>query len=186
MAGVTEGISLSEWALRLGRAAGGLSDWTPALRVCALIAKADMLDNFQGSHAPDGAPWPPLRRPRTNSRGADRPLLDTGILRASTTAAGPGHVEEVTGLSLALGTELDYAAPHQYGATISIPEKRRRPPEKPWAFTGAGGKTVFTYRVKAHAVVIPARPFVGLSDAGAARCGAALRKYAAGALSGGA
>ena len=66
-------------------------------------------------------------------KGQDQILLDTGILRASITAsdpvkasdnqtakqnkatAGSAHVEEMTGTSLEWGTNLNYAAVHQYG-----------------------------------------------------------------------
>ena len=97
-------------------------DLTSALRSCSLAAKAAIMDNFQGQHDPEGVPWAPRKRERNRPRdkrarkkgGRQQLLLDTGLLRASY-QAGAQHVEEVTPLTLAVGSNLDRAAwlPHR-------------------------------------------------------------------------
>ncbi len=162
MAGAAESLTLSDlasWAQQAGRNLTGMSFRQP-LQVCAVLVRSDVLSNFQGSHDPLGNPWPPLRRPRANSKGGDKPLLDTGILQASVTGRGQGHVEEITDTQLIVGTNLDYAAIHQYGGTVDVPEKKR---QKPWVWMGPDGP-VFTRKIKAHQVQIPQRQFLGFSE----------------------
>ncbi len=160
---VTQEMSLEQFAARCNGSAAALAslDLSREMKVIAIMARADMVENFQGSHGPDGTPWPPLARPRANSKGADKPLLDTGILQASVTAAaGKGHVETITARSMKTGSNLDYAAVHQYGHTFLRPEKTRG---KPWVFSGANGQIVFTRRIRAHQQTVPPRPFAGWS-----------------------
>lgn len=88
-------------------------DLTRAMRSCALAAKASVMDNFAGQHAPDGTPWPPRKRQRNRKRdkrarkkgGQQQLLQDRGLFRASY-QSGEGHVEEVGPLSLAVGSNL--------------------------------------------------------------------------------
>lgn len=80
---------------------------------------SNVKENFSGSHSPDGSPWLPLAHARPNSKGADKPLRKNGILLGSVTSRqGEGHYEEVTSTRMEYGTNLDYAATQQYGATI--------------------------------------------------------------------
>ena len=61
------------------------------------------------------------------------------------------HTENsTTGDNVVLGTNVEYAAIHNYGGTI-VPKNG-----KVLAFPGLGGVTIF-----AKKVVIPARPFMG-------------------------
>lgn len=119
MAGASETVTigaLEEWARRLG---GVTFDFTPALNLCRKAIESSVLENFRGSHAPNGTPWLPLKRPRPNSKGSDKPLRNKGILMGSVTSrSAPGHYEKVTPGTLEYGSNLNYAATHQYGATI--------------------------------------------------------------------
>lgn len=86
-----------------------------ALAVKGMAAEAvDLVaDGFRSSTAPSGAAWRPLARARSrNRRRGDRgkPLVDTGRLRASVTAR-----PVVTRDSFTIGTNVIYAATHQYG-----------------------------------------------------------------------
>lgn len=113
-------------------------DLSRPLAVILQLAKASVKENFATGHAPDGNAWLPLQRPRPGKRhqgSSPLPLLDTGLLMASVTAAGPHHVEHLGSDGFAFGTNLEYAAIHQFGGTI-----------------------------KAHDVTIPARPFLGWSE----------------------
>lgn len=76
------------------------------LAVLAEDARTRVDEGFAASRSPDGEAWRPLARARR--RGAGRPLLDTGRLRASITY-------QVTANGFLLKTTLVYAATHQYG-----------------------------------------------------------------------
>jgi phage gpG-like protein len=68
-------------------------DLSPVMRQGAVLVVADLKGRYDRSVSPDGVPWAPLKRPRRRSAGADKPLLDTGQLRAAVTAvAVPGGI----------------------------------------------------------------------------------------------
>lgn len=155
------------------------TDLRKPLTAIKVLLIADVRDNFHGSHAPDGTAWLPLKNPSKRRGGASaKPLRDTGLLMASVTAQGRGHVERIGEHELVLGTNLDYAAVHQFGATIFFPERRRR---KPWVFE-SGGRKVFTRRIRAHTVTIPARPFLGFSERAINRIGLIFAEWMEGNL----
>ena len=104
----------------------------------ALVNDAKM--NFVREHEPDGTPWEPLKIRE------GRILSDTGRLKNSLSyATGDDEVQ--------YGTNVFYAATHQFGAVIKPVRK------KALKFPGKGGKDVF-----AKQVTIPARPFLGIED----------------------
>lgn len=117
-----------ELSVEIDTVSGILPDsWEPALKQIKLLLFASIRDNFDGSHGPDGTNWKPLanNRPRNQGRGQGKPLLDKGTLRASmTTTGGKGHVENVGPLSLEVGTNLEYAALHQFGGVVK-PKKAK-------------------------------------------------------------
>lgn len=87
---------------------------------------------------PWGKPWAPLKFRK------GQPLRDTGRLNRSI-------VSRIDGSGVTVGTNVQYAPVHQFGATIA-------PKNKPWlVFPGPSGKLVF-----AKKVVVPARPFMPL------------------------
>ena len=83
---------------------------------------------------------------------------------ASLTATHPNHIREINNGILKWGTNVEYAGIHQFGGKIKKPERRRGKGEKPWVFTGQDGSTVFTKKIRAHEINIPARPFIGTND----------------------
>lgn len=104
------------WCRERGTDLGSI-DFTKPIKKSIQILVSYTKQNFDEGHSPDGVPWVPLQHPRL--RGGDKPLRDRGLLMASLTGrSGQGHIEEVTGNSLIWGTNLEYAATHQYGATI--------------------------------------------------------------------
>jgi phage gpG-like protein len=162
-------MTFAELADRLGRLAADLASprWDRSLEACLIAAKADVKENFARGTAPDGTTWAPLERPRQGKRhrnSSPLPLRDTGLLMASVTAVGPGHIEDVQQDGVTLGTSLDYAGIHQDGGTVHIPARRRTKGQKPYAWTTAGGGTAFARAIRAYTVTIPARPFLGWSD----------------------
>jgi phage gpG-like protein len=103
------------WAGDAPRRLDALS-FEPAFRVIKQLAVSDIKTNFDQGRAPDGAQWAPLRHARP--RGGNKPLRDRGLLMASMTAGGQGHVETISAREFSFGSNLVQARTHQYGATI--------------------------------------------------------------------
>jgi len=176
---------------------------TRILEGLKVIVREDTRENFRRAVTPDDRPWPPLARPRPN--GTTHPLWKSGdLMRASTVAGDPRHVEEISGNTLTFGTTHPLAPIHQSGATIT-PKRAKylaipitRDAEKagsPRAFgrklfpivkggvakalaetTGKGknARLVVHYLLR-KSVTIPARPFIGIG----ARLVAKIKAYAA-------
>jgi len=155
------------------------------MKVCSSMVGADARQNIQEGHAPDGTPYPPLKRPRANSAGNDQPLNDRHFLLASCTPGGPGWTSEIGPQSMSAGSNLEYAAVHNFGHTFQFPEKVRSGGQKPWVFPGPDGHPIFTRRIKARTVVIPQRQFLGFSPQLLEDCGSAIGEYAGRLLAGG-
>ena len=119
----TETLRLEHLGPRLGAMASRVESLTfaPALKVASVMIGAAAKENFARGHAPDGTPWAPLKRPRSGSKGGDRPLRDTGLLMASV-SGGSGHVEEVSAFALLAGTRVGYGQYHQHG-TRTVPAR---------------------------------------------------------------
>ena len=134
---------------------GHLQNLGPPLEATKELLLTSVRDNFAQGGRPQ--PWAPLRRSRRRgSLGSAIPLNDTGVLRAS--IAG-----EVSGNTVTIGTNLAYAAIHNFGGTVSIPEIVARPGHA-LRWIGDDGQPVFARRVRAHTVVIPQREFLVIQD----------------------
>ncbi len=104
-----------------------LADQAPALREIADDFREMLAQQFASEGRAGGTPWPPRKSQRSvgatrrvaRTRRPDQigtPLLvRTGALRDSLISPGSGHVEEMDGRSLTLGTRLPYAMFHQLG-----------------------------------------------------------------------
>lgn len=171
MAGTGQALDLNQFAQWAARTGADLSrlDFTPAFKRAAVALASSAKQNFAGQHAPDGSPWAPLQHPR--ARGGDQVLRDRGILMASLGGShaeapgiggGRGSIESINANVLVWGTNLEYAAVHQFGHTFQRPEQTR---DKPWVFLGPDGSLIFTRRIRAHTQTVPARPFIGVNDA---------------------
>lgn len=79
----------------------------------------------------------------------------TGTLRRSITYA---MHEDASGITGTVGTNLDYAAIHEYGGTINIPEIRPRRVKALHFYVG--GAEVFAARTRPHTVTMPERSFL--------------------------
>lgn len=148
----------------------GLNMRTP-FREASYIMHADVIQRFETESDEKGKKWAPLspltiiarmkKRKRTTSVGL---LKDTGRLRQSIRPTSNDFGAEVK-------TNLEYAAIHNYGGTIKIPARERTLNFK----VNKNGQSRFaklkhanfqqTVQGKAHAIKMPARPFMrGLSD----------------------
>ena len=159
--------------------------------------------NFSRSASPDGAAWTPLKMRQ------GKPLWDKGLLVGSI-----GSVMETGETTLTVGTNLDYAATHQYGAVITPKNARALAiPITPQAKRSGGprsmnlklvwpkgrssgylveeraGKGRFRARTNIHFIltskaVIPARPFLGWNAEMADDASALVGDYVMGKLEG--
>ena len=180
-------------------------DYTPAWRPVAVYLAAATKQRFASGVSPDGAPWAPLAHPRP--RGGTTPLRDTGLLMASVTGQGQGHVEQATPQQLVWGTNLDRAALHQWGGVVrpkgralaipltveAVRAGRARQFPRPLFVHQAGGgkpflaesvgqgkrKRLVLHYLLTASVTVPARPFVGLNNDDVEEVGGILADHAA-------
>lgn len=129
--------------------------------------QASTQDRFKSQTAPDGTPWQPLKQryAKRKKYNPDKILTLRGYLRN-------GIRHQVTGdTSVEVGTNLAYAAIHQLGGTIDMPARqatvrfRTEAGRKLFAKRGAKGATERTVSIGKHQVEMPARPYLGISDA---------------------
>ncbi len=115
--------------------------------------------------SPDGTAWPKLNPGYAAAKRGGSMLRETGRLLSSLS-------RKVDGNRVVVGTNVIYAAIHQFGGTI-------RPK--------AAGRLAFRLgrtRVFARSVRIPARPFLGVSDADRAEIMAIFQDHARRAMRG--
>jgi phage virion morphogenesis protein len=144
-----------EVALMLQALERRMQDMTPLMREIGEIVRDSVMRNFREGRAPDGTPWKPSLRAIVQ-RG--QTLVDTARLRNSITVSpARDHV--------AVGTNVEYAAVHQFGARKGsfgeVSAKVRAHTRR----TRTGGQA----QVRAHTRKmrlpwgdIPARPFLGV------------------------
>lgn len=120
---------------------------------------------FKTQTAPDGTPWAPLKRStvRRKKQNPDKILTLRGYLR------GGIHWQALDDNTVQVGSNLKYAAIHQFGGQIQKPERqatvRHRTTAGRVLFAGLRHKKATERQVTigAHTVNIPARPFLGIS-----------------------
>lgn len=131
-----------------------LADMTPALAEIGEILGESVKNNFKSEHSPQGTPWKPLSaRTLARRRLPGRILNETGTLRNAL------HVS-VSGNRVTVGTNVIYAAVHQFGARqgqFGEVQAKVRP------FVRRDGTRVraHTRRMRVPWGDIPARPFLG-------------------------
>ena len=170
-------ISIADEALHtaLGRLITSLHDTTPVMRALSEIMIDASARAFDTTSDPaTGAPWQPLsasrqRQRAKKGRSVANILQDSGLLVGSIAKPSGQHAVREIGPDHALvGTNVPYAAAHQFGATI-----HREAAPMTVRLRKKNGRTLFaknshkrvrivdTVR-KAHDVTIPARPFIGV------------------------
>lgn len=125
MSGAVQTLTFEQLARVLeaqGARLAGLSFRAP-LKTTAFFLASRARQCFDESHDPSGVPWAPLKNPSARRGGPGaKPLRDTGMLMASLAGQGSGHVEQVSDVALAWGTNVSYAGYHQEG-TGRIPAR---------------------------------------------------------------
>lgn len=119
---------------------------------------------FKTQTAPDGTPWAPLQKryARRKRYNKDKVLTLRGYLRSYI------HYQ-ASADSVEVGSNQKYAAIHQFGGEIDMPERqatvRYRSVAGKVLFAGKKHKraTERSVTIPVHFVKIPARPFLGLS-----------------------
>ena len=165
---ITLTLQTDETTRVLATIEGHLQDLGPPLEATKQLLLTSVRDNFAAGGRP--TPWVPLRRARRRgSLGSAIPLNDTGTLRASITG-------EVSGNTVTIGTNLAYAAIHNFGGTVSIPEIVAKPGHA-LRWIGDDGQPVFARRVRAHVVVIPQREFLMVQEEDIVNIVAVFEKY---------
>lgn len=141
MSGVRIEIDDATVKAGLGRLAALGQDLRPILQAIGARLVANTLARFEQGRDPFGLPWKTSRRAE---RQHGQTLIDSGRLRTSITFRLPSPT------SLEVGTNVKYAATHQFGATIRARTKKGLRFKIP----GVGWRT-------AREVTIPPRPFLG-------------------------
>ena len=143
-------------------------------------------DRFATQTGPDGTAWQALKPADAKRKKytADKVLTLRGYLR------GGIHYQLDGPDAVLVGSNSKYAAIHQFGGTIEQPARqatvRYRSVAGRILFAGKKHKraTEKNVTIGAHQVKIPARPFLGISDADDVRINAILREWHADQLQG--
>lgn len=153
-----------------------LDDMSDPLRLAGFYMERSTLRQFQSAGAAKGTPWKPLKLSTIKRRRkmSSSILQDTGRLRRSVTArATTGSVWNLTRRALVLGTNLEYAAIHQWGGDIkrtiapgTVRLRRSKKSPTGWAFAKKRHKLVteFASKGRSYVISIPARPYLLISD----------------------
>lgn len=125
---------------------------------------------FEKETGPDGVKWPALS-PRTAARRAGRQTRGTDHILRMTTRLYRSLTQASDATTAQVGTNVEYAAIHQFGGEIQMPDRASRLTFKKVRgkrgvrFVKAGTKdaTIKDVTIKAHSIRIPARPYLGIS-----------------------
>lgn len=157
------GVSLNWGGLdaALGQAAQKLGSTQALMESIGEALVSGTLKRFDAGEDPEGNQWEPSGRA---SEDGGQTLTNTGRLRRSIDYAA-------TAGKVMVGSNLAYARIHQEGGTITPRNAKKL------VFTGRGGKNVAVDKV-----TIPARPYLGVSEADMDDVRAAMTDFLAGAF----
>lgn len=172
-------ITVENAALKaaLTRLVSKLRDTTPIMHsLSEIMVDASQRAFINNVDPATGAAWAPLSKSRQrqrqkNGRSPTSNLLqDTQQLVNSITGNSGNSIHEVGPNFARVGTNLEYAAAHQFGATIQRKSGamtvRLRKKSGRWQFAKNKHKRVRTVETtrKAYTINIPARPFLGVNQ----------------------
>ncbi len=150
------------------RLAALATDLTPVMTDIGAQLRQHVDERFEDERGPGGVPWKQSRRAREQK---GQTLSDTGRLRQSITFRAARD-------SVEIGTDVRYAAVHQFGATICA--KTAKGLRFKVGLGGSGG-----WR-RLRQVTIPARPFLGLDQQDLAEVDVIVRRHLGRLTAGGA
>jgi len=166
-AGARITVDVEDGALRaaLKRMTAQLDDMAPVMDEIGGVLVSSTADRFEREGGPDGTPWKPSGRAR---RVGGQTLSETGRLRSSI-------VHRADGSGVDVGTNVVYAAIHQFGGAVKRPARRqvlafnakgtRFASRRSTRARKAGSVRVAIADIGEHEINMPARPFLGVSDA---------------------
>lgn len=105
------------------RLASSLHDFSPVLGTMGLILDRSFKRQFQSSGKPKWKPLAPITVFYRRNH-SDKPLLDTGRLMRSYTTRTADGIYNLSSKQLVIGSNLSYAAVHQFGGESNMQEKR--------------------------------------------------------------
>lgn len=142
-------------------------DMKPAMEQIGGHLEFTVRRRFELMRDPEGRPWAPHAKSTVRRRGIGAHILTLrGRLRDSISW-------RATSDAVAVGTNVPYAAAHQFGATIthaarqkvvSLKKFRGKKSAVRFVREGTKGAESRTVTIGAHTVRIPARPFLGFDD----------------------
>lgn len=157
---------------RLGELQATTANLQPLFKKISSALLGRTQQNIQNEAAPDGTKWPGLkprtaaRRIGTGRRGYDHMLRNRGYLYGSLVSRSDAN-------SATIGTNVIYAAIHNMGGEINMPERQhtiyqryneRTDTLNPRFVKRSGSNFARDVKIKAHKVKIPAREFLGFAE----------------------
>ena len=162
----------------ISRALAASHDFSPAMAAIAATLRAAVEARFEAEAGPDGAAWKPSARVlEKGGKTLQLRGLRGGLL--GNLLGGAGH----DAASAWIGTNLVYAAIHQLGGTIRARPKSQGGKGYLWI---KGKHRADGSRLTVASVSMPARPFLGFSDADRAGIADILGRHLRDAFEGGA
>lgn len=171
-------IDTSAFEAVFKRLLNGLEDRRDLMKSLA----ADMHDAVEENFAQQGRPaWQQWSKPyarQAAKRGQEKILQRKGRLAASIHEASDND-------SATVGTNVKYAAIHQYGGTITMPARSQQAYYKKYKDGRVGNRFVRKsqsnvsrwHTLPEYHITIPARPFLALDDSDVRQMGDTLENY---------
>lgn len=141
-----------------------MSHPAPVMKVIAGLLEDRTAENFATQSGPLGK-WPAIKPPKNKARTNPQILQDTGRLRSSITSQHGDNTAEI-------GTNVVYAAIHQFGGTIDIAARSQQSYFKQdkrgtvgRLFVRKSASNFAQWHTRgAHTIDMPARPFLPFID----------------------
>lgn len=178
MAGASITVTIDDAAVQTALAGiqAGLDNMEPAFDAIGAALVGSTVHRFEVEAGPSGSPWPPSLRALEQG---GQTLTDTARLRQSIT-----HIASNDGAEI--GTNVVYAAIHQFGGTIERPARtqtiHRRYDAKadellPRFVRRSQSNFATDHQVGAHRITMPERPFLGIDEADRVEIGAIIADH---------
>ncbi|MBP0439437.1 phage virion morphogenesis protein [Tianweitania sediminis] len=151
---------------RLEDAAG---DMQPAMAAIGAAMLQSTQRRFERETGPDGKKWAPLR-PRTAAARIGRGRRGTANILRVSTRLYQSLTFEASNTEARVGSNVVYAAIHQLGGAIDMPERQQTihlstGKRKRFVRSAAKRKESRAVTIGAHQVRMPARPYLGIDQA---------------------
>lgn len=175
MSGVSHTIDDATIQAALGQLQRAADDARPALEAIGAYFVTSTQLNIERETSPDGRRFAPLS-PRTAAKRVGKGRRGFDHILREKTRLYRSISYDVDAQSVEWGSNVAYAAIHQFGGEISIPPRTGRVSLKSIRRQGGGIRSRFvrsgtkgalerTVQIRGHVIRIPARPYLGISAA---------------------